>query len=279
MKVSLIITTYNWPNALRVLLHSILRQSETELEIVIADDGSGPETAKTVREILGPSGLRWCHVWHHDSGIRQARVKNLGVTYSSAPYLIFIDHDVLLHPGFVADHLTFAQRGVFLQGKRTFLPEGYTRGILTNGVFHPPSPLLAGLGNRKNGFRFLKLGRMLSRPKRFQTTLRGCNLSMSRQDFLRVDGYDETFDQLWGREDSDISYRLFHSEVRCRNLWFSALQYHLHHEVGKSKQMDRLDYELALNRKEKRVKAIQGFSQLSSEGEIISRSDGFDGHS
>jgi hypothetical protein len=43
--------------------------------------------------------------------------------------------------------------------------------------------------------------------------------------------------------------------------------------------MDRLDYELALNRKEKRVKAIQGFSQLSSEGEIISRSDGFDGHS
>jgi GT2 family glycosyltransferase len=120
---------------------------------------------------------------------------------------------------------------------------------------------------------------MLSRPKRFQTTLRGCNLSMSRQDFLRVDGYDETFDQLWGREDSDICYRLFHSEVRCRNLWFSALQYHLNHEARKNKRRDRLDYELVLNRRERRVRAIQGFSHLSSEGEIISRSDGFDGHS
>ncbi len=278
MKVSLIITTYNWPGALKVLLDSVLRQSERDLEIVIADDGSGPETTRAVREILGPSDLRWCHIWHHDSGIRQARVKNLGVTHSSAPYLIFVDHDVVLHPDFVGDHLASARKGVFLQGKRAFLPEGYTRDILTHGLFHSPSPFLAGLENRKNAFRFLKLGKMLSRPKRFQSSLRGCNLSMSREDFLRVDGYDETFDQLWGREDSDICYRLFHSEVRCRNLWFSALQYHLYHEVRKNSHRDRLDNELALNRKEKRKKAIKGFSRLSSEGEIISASDGFDQH-
>ena len=113
---------------------------------------------------------------------------------------------------------------------------------------------------------------MLSRQKRFQTSLRGCNLSMSREDFLRVDGYDETFDQLWGREDSDICYRLFHSKVRCRNLWFSALQYHLHHQVRKNRRRDRLDHELVLNRKERRVKAIKGFSQLF----VISHDDTFE---
>ncbi len=277
MKVSLVITTYNWSSALQVLLRSILGQSETDLEIIIADDGSGPDTAEAVREILERSDLRWCHVRHHDTGIRQARVKNLGVTYASAPYLIFVDHDVVLHPDFVADHLAFAQRGTFLQGKRAFLPESYTKSALTNRVFFPPSPFLAGLENRKNSFRSPKLGRVFTRPKRFQTTLRGSNLSMSRQDFLQVDGYDETFDQLWGREDSDICYRLFHSGVRCRNLLFAALQYHLHHEVRKNRQRDRLDQELDLNRNEKRKKAIKGVSQISSEGEIIWASDKFDG--
>ncbi len=277
MKVSLVITTYNWSSALKVLLRSILGQSETDLEIIIADDGSGPDTAEAVREILERSDLRWCHVRHHDTGIRQARVKNLGVTYASAPYLIFVDHDVVLHPDFVADHLAFAQRGIFLQGKRAFLPESYTKSTLTNRAFFPPSPFLAGLENRKNSFRSPKLGKVLTRPQRFQTTLRGSNLSMSRQDFLQVDGYDETFDQLWGREDSDICYRLFHSGVRCRNLLFAALQYHLHHEVRKNRQRDRLDQELDLNRNEKRKKAIKGVSQISSEGEIIRASDKFDG--
>ena len=92
---------------------------------------------------------------------------------------------------------------------------------------------------------------------------------MNKEDFLRVDGYDETFDQLWGREDSDICYRLFHSDVRCKNLWFSALQYHLYHDVTKNRQADRLDEELLRNCKEKRKRALNGFSQLSSEGEII----------
>jgi argonaute-like protein implicated in RNA metabolism and viral defense len=89
-----------------------------------------------------------------------------------------------------------------------------------------------------------------------------------------VDGYDETFDQLWGREDSDLCYRLFHSGVKVKNLWFSALQYHLHHKVIKRTGEDRLDKELRLILDEKRKKALKGFSQLSSEGRIVASSAG-----
>ena len=95
---------------------------------------------------------------------------------------------------------------------------------------------------------------------------------MARDDFLRVDGYDETFDQLWGREDSDICYRLFHSGIRIRNLWFSALQYHLYHKTIKRTEPDRLDAELRVILKEKRKRALKGFSQLSSEGEVVASS-------
>ena len=96
---------------------------------------------------------------------------------------------------------------------------------------------------------------------------------MYREDFLRVDGYDEIFDQLWGREDSDICYRMFHHGVRIKNLWFCANQYHLHHPVTKNREKDRLDHELERNLEEKRKKAIRGFSALSSEGGIVSASE------
>jgi len=273
MDVSLIITTYNWPEALAVTLQSVLRQTKPPDELILADDGSSSKTAETVTRILSSSRLTWRHAWHPDQGIRQARVKNLGVKFSQGEHLIFIDHDVVLHPEFVSDHLTQAERGLFLQGKRCFLPESYTIKLLQDGFVRHPSPLLKGMENRKNAFRIPRIGTFLFRPKSSQITLRGCNLSMAREDFLRVDGYDETFDQLWGREDSDICYRLFHSGIRIRNLWFSALQYHLYHQTIKRTEEDRLDEELRVILKEKRKRALKGFSQLSSEGEVIASSD------
>jgi GT2 family glycosyltransferase len=243
------------------------------MEIIVADDGSSSYTAQVVKEILGPSSLKWIHVRHNDSGIRQARIKNLGVKYSQNPYLIFIDHDVPLHTDFIADHLAKAEQGYFLQGKRVFLPEDYTNLILRKGTFSPPSPLSLGIENRKNIFRLPRLGELVSRSKTFQTSLRGCNLSMHKVDFLRVDGYDETFDQLWGREDSDICYRLFNLGLRIKNLWFSAVQYHLNHKAIKRSRKDRLDFELIRVRQEKRCRALIGFSKLTSEGEIVAASD------
>ncbi len=268
-RVALIITTYNWPEALAAVLGSVKRQTRLPDELVVADDGSGPDTARAVGEALKGSGLLWRHVRHEDNGIRQARIKNLAVRHTEAGYLIFVDHDVVLHPCFVQDHLALAGRGVFLQGKRSFLPGGLTERILQGKALNGAGPLTPGLGNRKNALRCPRLGRLLSRRRRFQTSLRGCNLSMTREDFLLVDGYDETFDAAWGREDSDICYRLFHSGVYGRNLWFAALQYHLDHPVQKNRARDVLDQELDRLRRENRREALKGFSALSAEGGVV----------
>ncbi len=231
MKVSLIITTYNWTEALAVTLHSVLQQTYGYFEIVIADDGSSSQTADTVKQILGPSQTPWCHVRQADNGIRQARIKNLAVKYANGDYYIFIDHDVALHPEFIKDHVNSITAGCFLQGKRVFLSSKLTDQFLSKGRFHPLSPWAPGLENRKNAFRSPALGGLLGFKKKFQVTLRGCNLSMTRSTFMHVDGYDEVFDGLWGREDSDICYRLFHAGLRIVTLWFTALQYHLQHEI------------------------------------------------
>lgn len=269
--VSLIVTTYNWPEALGLVLASVARQSRPPDEVVVADDGSGRETAEAIRRILGKSGLVWRHVRHEDSGVRQSRIKNLAVRHTTGDYLIFLDHDTVPHPCFVEDHLRMRSPGAFLQGKRAFLPKGLTQKVLKSGTLHPPSVLTPGLGNRKNALRWPGLGRRLAWSKRFQRTLRGCNLSMSREDFLRVDGFDEIFDSVWGREDSDICYRLFYNGVRCRNLWFMALQFHLDHPTRKNRIMDApLDRVFT----EKRKRSLKGFSQLSSEGGVFQESGG-----
>lgn len=270
--VSLIITTYNWPEALKLTLRSVLGQSSLPDEVIVGDDGSTSTTARLVRDVLGSSGIEWRHVWHEDRGVRQSRIKNLAVKNSSGKYLVFIDHDVVLHPEFVADHSAMAEEGVFLQGKRVLLPAAYTDELVAKGVFSCPPILMKGLGNRKNAVRFPLVGRILGRTKPFETSLRGCNLSMWKSDFLAVDGFDEEYDGSWGREDSDICYRLFHKGVRVRNLWFAGLQYHLHHELSRNWEKERLDRELLLNVKEKRRKAIKGFSSLSREGGIIASS-------
>lgn len=272
LPLTIVITTYNWPDALGLVLKSVCRQTWRPDQVIVADDGSGPDTAAVVRDVLGSSGLRYCHVWHEDKGVRQSRIKNLAVKYAEFPYLIFIDHDVVLHPDFIRDHISMAREGCLLQGKRVILPGHYTRKILQNRSFSPPPILLDNLGNRKNTIRSPLLGRLLARPKTFETSLRGCNLSMFRSDFIRVDGFDEVYDNSWGREDSDVCYRLFHAGVRVRNLWFMALQYHLKHDVDSNWHRERLDGELNRNLAERRIKAIRGFSHLSEEGRVLNAS-------
>lgn len=269
MKVSLIITTYNWHRALAVVLQSVLDQTYPDFEIIIADDGSDESTAETVKTILFNSRVPWRHVRHLDSGIRQARVKNLAVRHSNGDYFIFIDHDVALHPMFIQDHIDLSDPDLFLQGKRVFLSSSLTDGQLAAGRFRPPPAWAPGLENRKNAFRCPALAGWLNRRKKFQVTLRGCNLSMHRQTFMAVDGYDETFDDLWGREDSDICYRLFNNGYFIKNLWPAGLQYHLHHTSIKRRGRDRLDDELDVVLEEKRTRALRGFSTLSDEGEVV----------
>ncbi|MGD9309915.1 MAG: glycosyltransferase [Desulfosarcina sp.] len=273
MTVSIIITTYNWPEALALVIRSVIKQTIQDIELIVADDGSGGETDAVTKRVLVDADFPWKHVKHEDHGIRQARIKNLGVKYATGEYLVFIDHDVVLHPDFLKDHLNLAQPGCFLQGKRAFLSKKQTDGAFLSRQLIAYSPFSKGLENRKNALRMPALGKLLSRPKSFQTSLRGCNLSMRRSDFTAVDGYDETFDQLWGREDSDICYRLFHSGIKIKNLWFSALQYHLFHPSIKNRQRDRLDEELQIIRDTKRSKALIGYSCLSAEGGVVSGSD------
>ena len=55
--ISVIVTTYNREDALDAALRALSRQSDDDFEIVIADDGSRPETARADRKLAAaPEG-------------------------------------------------------------------------------------------------------------------------------------------------------------------------------------------------------------------------------
>ena len=53
MRISLIITTYNWPQALELVLRSVEMQSQLPHEVIVADDGSSKSTADVVKDFQG----------------------------------------------------------------------------------------------------------------------------------------------------------------------------------------------------------------------------------
>ena len=50
MKLTLIITTYNWPESLLLVIESIKRQTILPDEVIIADDGSNSSTKDLIND-------------------------------------------------------------------------------------------------------------------------------------------------------------------------------------------------------------------------------------
>ena len=109
----LVISTYNNPRSLRLCLYSIKRQRVMPTSICFADDGSRDET-KAVIDGFAVPGVTVRHVWHEDLGFRKCEILNKAIATSTAEYLIFIDGDLVIHPGFVKRHLDMAKPGRFL---------------------------------------------------------------------------------------------------------------------------------------------------------------------
>ena len=78
-RISLVIATYNWPEALRACVEACFRQTDDNYEIIIADDGSGEPTRALVAELCARSPVPMRHVWQPDDGFRLAMARNRGI--------------------------------------------------------------------------------------------------------------------------------------------------------------------------------------------------------
>ncbi len=220
---SLIITTYNWPEALELCLKSVLAQNRIPDEVIVGDDGSGEETKKLIdryKEIF-PVPLKHC--WIPDEGYRINVVRNKAIESAAFPYIIQIDGDVILEENFVKDHLTFAKKGRLIVGRRVGIDEEQTRHFLLNKAYQ-------NLSSLRNKHIALFHDIMLYNRKSIRG-LCGCNVSFWRDDAYVVNGYDEDMKSK-GPNDKEFGLRLLHAGVDTFNMKFFGIQFHLHHNEG-----------------------------------------------
>jgi glycosyltransferase involved in cell wall biosynthesis len=238
MLISVIVSTYNRPDALAVVLEGLLAQTDRRFEIIVADDGSTEETRKVVASFQQrqPAGPRLLHAWHTDTGFRLSAVRNLGVHVASGDYLIFLDGDCVPQTNFVSRHRELAEPGYMVSGSRVLLSQRLTAHFLAAAepAVHEKS-LGYWLAQRLSGNinKFLPLLSFGDSAMRHYSEvkwqrIKGCNLGMWRSDYARVNGCDETFVG-WGHEDADLVLRLARSGVKRKGGAFATEVFHLWH--------------------------------------------------
>lgn len=237
MKITLIILTYNRPDALTVVLQSIEKQSELPFEVIIADDGSAEETRQLIKKMSTGFPVPLLHAWHPDDGYRIAKIRNAAIKISQGEYFIFSDGDLVLHPRFIEDFRKNARAGEALIGSRVFTNEVVTNTILKTGNAAYGNIFFTSAfeKNRINAFRIPILS-SLFQPAKYSVKLRGGLLGVWKKDLVEVNGWNEDFEG-WGLEDSELLVRLNHIGIRFRKLKFRAVTYHLWHENEKRERL------------------------------------------
>lgn len=243
MKISLIIATYNKPKYLAHCLKSIAALAEFPDEIIVADDGSGKETALLIEQFKLQVPVPVVHVWQEDEGYRLARSRNNGMLKSTGDYLVFIDDDLILHPKFISDHRNQAKKGCFYCGTRVRLGCFKTVSVMQKPINIIPFWAF-DIRPRLNAIRIPFMHKIIAGPSYTYKRLRGCHMAFWKEDLIRINGFDERY-MSWGREDSDIAMRMMHSGVKRINLKWAAICYHLHHPVEqKTSNNDDLLFEV-----------------------------------
>jgi glycosyltransferase involved in cell wall biosynthesis len=277
--ISIIVTTFERTDALAAVLHSLARQTDRNFEVIVADDGSGPQTAALVESWTARLGAPLRHVWQEHRGFRAGEIRNRAILASRGSYCVFLDGDCITRPDFVAAHRRLAECGWFLAGNRVLLSAAYTSKILRGDAAGEVWALRNLIALRRQGDinRLMPAMRLpLGALRKLRSTkwqgARSCNLAVWRSDLERVDGFDCTFNG-WGLEDSDLLVRLLHAGIRRKDGAFATGVLHLWHPESDRSFLPDNHARLGAVIAGDRVRAECGLMALQSRGSAATDKD------
>lgn len=128
-KVSVVIATYNSMDYLPETLESVLRQTFTDFEVLLVDDGSLDSTVQWASGLVDPR-IRFISQENH--GVCVAR--NTGIAYARGEYVTFLDSDDLWEPTKLEKQVRCLENNPELGLVHTWLALIDERGNLTGRV-------------------------------------------------------------------------------------------------------------------------------------------------
>jgi len=236
MRTTLIVTTYNRPDALKQVIAGLQLQTRPPDEVVVADDGSDERTRSLIDRIAPACPFPLRHIWQPDRGYRLAEIRNKALCACQGDFILMLDGDCIPERRFVADHIDLAEAGCFFQGKRVLLGPRTSHAVEAVGpghigIRHLLSP---DIGNRHH---LLRLPFFPPLKTRKLSGVRGCNMAYYRTDILAVNGYNQDFTG-WGREDSELVARFYRFGLTRKEHPFRAICYHLWHPENDRSRLD-----------------------------------------
>lgn len=256
--ISLVITTYNRPDSLELVLKSVLLQKVLPCEVIIADDGSGDKTKRIIDKYKTLLPVPLIHSWIEDKGYRLSMSRNVAIAQAHGCYILQLDGDVVILPSFIKDHALLAQRGCFVTGDRAYLTEKATIRH-TKKLNTKITPLTWGLIRPLKLFHLPCLNRLF-RGHSGLHKVRGCHMAFFKDDFIRVNGYEENFFG-WGSEDLELVQRFYHIGLKRKHTKAMACCVHLYHKMESKKYAKRNADLLQDTIVSKRIRAQKGVDQ------------------
>ena len=238
MRISVVVTTYNQPEWLELVLWGYAAQRRPPLEVVVADDGSGPETRAVIERMRAVAGFPLRHIWHDDRGFRKCEILNRAIIAAEGDYLLFTDGDCIPRGDLLDVHATHAEPGHFLSGGYLKLPLELSRritpGDVTAGHATDYRWLREHGAPRSRRLTRLRLGprtaRLLDAITPTRASFNGHDSSAWRSDVIAVNGFDERM--RYGGLDREIGERLENAGVRGKQIRHRAIVVHLDHPRG-----------------------------------------------
>jgi len=233
ISLSVVVTTYNNPRGLELVLAGLVRQTFRDFELLIADDGSGPDTAAIITRFAGHAPFSVRHVWHPDEGFRKCTISNRAILEAAGEYLVFFDGDCIPGRRCLEIHIRSATRDSYLAGGAVYLDhrlsERLTPADVSSGRLDRPGLWWMRVNKRRRLLaRHLPVIReVMNRRVPREPSWRGGNSSGWAEHIRAVGGFDERF--TYGFEDADFGHRLQALGVHGRSIRYSNPVMHVEH--------------------------------------------------
>lgn len=238
MRASVIFSTYNSVEWLEKVLWGFSVQTVSDFEIILADDGSKPETKEKIDALRKEIKIPIVHVWQEDNGFQKSQILNKAIIASRTDYLIFTDGDCIPRKDFVETHLNNREKGSFLSGGYFMLPMSISKLISKKDILNQDCfriEWLIGHGLKKS-FKNNKLkskgfmSRILNKMTPTKATWNGHNASGWKEDLVAINGFNQ--EMQYGGQDRELGERLFNRGLKSKQIRYSAICVHLDHARG-----------------------------------------------
>ena len=276
MEISIVVSVYQRPRFLELVLRGYAAQTDRRFELLVADDGSGPEVREVIERARGESGLELVHLWHEDRGFRKTIILNRAIVASRGDYLLFTDGDCIPRRDLVEVHRSLARPRRYVAGGYVKLPAPVSEAITPEVVDAGRFTDLGWL--RRRGWRPGRRALRLTRSRRLAALydrltptaahFHGNNASTWREALLEVNGFEG--DMGYGGLDRALGYRLENAGIRGMQARHRAVAMHLHHDRPyRDDATLRANGELlAAIRRNREVRARNGIAELEEDATL-----------